>query len=170
MARKVLVLNQDFSAFSVCSVPKAFLLVYMNKAELVSQDGRVQLRTVSSAYPLPSIIRLNRYVSRPFRGSGVVLNRRNVFRRDNNRCQYCHSTRDLTLDHVRPRSRGGNTSWDNLVAACRKCNSKKGDFTPEEAGMMLLSKPFKPSFVMFIRDFTERVSEDWLYYLGRKKA
>ena len=170
MARKVLVLNQDYSAFSVCSVPKAFLLVFMNKAEMVSQDARAQLRTVTSAFPLPTIIRLNRYVNRPFRGSGVVLNRQNVFRRDNNRCQYCHSSRDLTLDHVRPRSRGGNTSWDNLVTACKKCNSKKGDFTPEEAGMELLQQPFKPSFVMFIRDFTERVSEDWLYYLGKKQA
>lgn len=170
MARKVLVLNQDFTAFSVCSVPKAFLLVYMNKAELVSQDGRAQLRTVSAAFPLPTIIRLNRYVNRPFRGSGVVLNRQNVFRRDNHRCQYCLSARDLTLDHVRPRSRGGNTSWDNLVTACKKCNSRKGDFTPEEAGMVLMQKPYKPSFVMFIRDFTERINEDWLVYLGKKQA
>lgn len=170
MARKVLVLNQDYTAFSVCSVPKAFLLVFMNKAEMVSQDGRAQLRTVSTAFPLPTIIRLNRYVTRPFRGSGVVLNRQNVFRRDNHRCQYCQSSRDLTLDHVRPRSRGGITSWDNLVTACKKCNSKKGDFTPEEAGMALLQKPYKPSFVMFIRDFTERINEDWLVYLGKKQA
>jgi hypothetical protein len=170
MARKVLVLNQDFTAFSVCSVPKAFLLVYMNKAELISQDGRAQLRSISASFPLPTIIRLNRYVTRPFRGSGVILNRQNVFRRDNNRCQYCHGTRELTLDHVRPKSRGGNTSWDNLVTACKKCNSKKGDFTPEEAGMTLLQQPFKPSFVMFIRDFSERINEDWLMYLGKKQA
>ncbi|MFM7092629.1 MAG: HNH endonuclease, partial [Bacteroidota bacterium] len=78
-------MNQDFTAFSVCSVPKAFLLVFMNKAELISQDGRAQLRSISASYPLPTIIRLNRYVTRPFRGSGVVLNRQNVFRRDNNR-------------------------------------------------------------------------------------
>ncbi len=170
MGRKVLILNQDFTAFSICSVPKAFLLVYMNKAEMVSHDNKTRLRSVTASFPLPTIIRLNRYVSRPYRNTGVILNRHNVFRRDNHRCQYCSSARDLTLDHVRPRSRGGNTSWDNLITACKKCNSKKGDFTPEEAGMILLQQPFKPSFVMFLRDFTERVSEDWLNYLGKKQA
>lgn len=170
MARKVLVLNQDFTAFTICSVPKAFLLVYMNKAEMVSEDVRVRLRSVTASFPMPSIIRLNRYVNRPFRHGGVVLNRHNVFKRDSNRCQYCSSPKDLTLDHVHPKSRGGKTSWDNLVTACRPCNGKKGDFTPEEAGMRLMQRPFKPSFVMFLRDFSDRVSEDWMHYLGQKQA
>jgi 5-methylcytosine-specific restriction endonuclease McrA len=119
---------------------------------------------------MPSIIRLNRYVNKPFRQGGVVLNRQNVFKRDSNRCQYCTSVKDLTLDHVQPKSRGGKTSWDNLVTACKSCNGKKGDFTPDEAGMILISKPYKPSFVMFLRDFSERISEDWLIYLGQKQA
>jgi len=170
MSRKVLVLNQDFTAFTICSVPKAFLLVFMNKAEMISEDGRVHLRTVSRSFPMPSIIRLNRYVTKPFRQGGVVLNRQNVFKRDNHKCQYCASPKDLTLDHVQPKSRGGKTSWDNLVTACKSCNGRKGDFTPDEAGMFLVSKPFKPSFVMFLRDFSERVSEDWMLYLGKRQA
>jgi len=170
MARKVLVLNQDFTAFTICSVPKAFLLVFMNKAEMVSEDERVCLRTVSRKFPLPSIIRLNRYVSRPFRSGGVVLNRHNVFKRDNNQCQYCASPKNLTLDHVFPKSRGGKTSWENLTTACKSCNGRKGDFTPEEAGMLLKSRPFKPSFVMFLRDFSDRISDDWMTYLGKKQA
>jgi len=170
MARKVLVLNQDFTAFTICSVPKAFLLVFMNKAEMISEDGRVKLRTVRNTFPMPSIIRLHRYVNRPFRNGGVVLNRHNVFKRDNNQCQYCHSSKDLTLDHVHPKSRGGKTSWDNLVTACKSCNGKKGDFTPEEAGMHLKQNPFKPSFVMFLREFSDRISEDWMVYLGKKQA
>lgn len=170
MARKVLVLNQDFTAFTICSVPKAFLLVFMNKAEMISEDERVVLRSVSRRFPMPSIIRLNRYVNRPFRHGGVVLNRQNVFKRDNNQCQYCSSTRNLTLDHVHPKSRGGKTSWDNLVTACKSCNGRKGDFTPDEAGMVLMQAPFKPSFVMFIRDFSDRISEDWMAYLGKKQA
>jgi 5-methylcytosine-specific restriction endonuclease McrA len=170
MARKVLVLNQDYTAFTVCTVPKAFLLVYLNKAEMVLEDARVNLRTVTRSFPMPSVIRLNRYVSRPFRHGGVVLNRHNVFRRDNNKCQYCHSTKDLTLDHVYPKSRGGKTSWDNLVTACKHCNARKGDFTPEEAGMLLIQQPFKPSFVMLLREFGDRVNEDWLLYLGQKQA
>lgn len=170
MARKVLVLNQDYTAYSICSVPKAFLLVYMNKAELVLEDEKVRLRSVSRSFPLPSIIRLNRYVNRPFRQGGVVLNRYNVFKRDGNRCQYCLSTKELTLDHVYPKSRGGKTSWDNLVTACKSCNGRKGDFTPDEAGMELRQKPFKPSFVMFLREFSERVHDEWMYYLGQKQA
>lgn len=170
MARKVLVLNQDFTALSICSVPKAFLLVYMNKAELISEDVRARLRSVSTTFPMPSIIRLNRYVNRPFRHGGVVLNRHNIFKRDNHRCQYCHSAKDLTIDHVHPKSRGGKTSWDNLVTACRVCNGRKGDFTPEEAGMQLRQRPFKPSFVMFLRDFSDRISEDWMLYLGQRQA
>jgi cysteinyl-tRNA synthetase len=82
MARKVLVLNQDYTAFTICSATKAFLLVYMNKAEMVTEDGRVKLRSITRSFPMPSIIRLNRYVNKPFRQGGVVLNRQNVFKRD----------------------------------------------------------------------------------------
>ena len=167
MGKKVLILNQDFSAISICSVPKAFLLVYLNKAEMVSHSGNARLRTVTTAYPLPSIIRLHNYVHIPYR-NGVVLNRQNIFKRDGGQCQYCGVSRDLTLDHVHPRSRGGKTSWDNLVTACKGCNSRKGDATPEEAQMPLRQRPFRPSFVMFLRDFTDKVSEDWTTYLGQR--
>jgi 5-methylcytosine-specific restriction endonuclease McrA len=167
MAKKVLVLNQDYNAITVCSVPKAFLLVYMNKAELVAEMENCFLRTVSSSFPMPSIIRLNRYVNLPYR-NGVILNRQNVFRRDGNNCQYCGSGKDLTIDHVMPRSRGGKSSWDNLVAACKACNSRKGDYTPEEANMPLKRRPYKPSFVMFLRDFTEPFREEWATFLGKR--
>lgn len=167
MSRKVLVLNQDFTALSVCSVPKAFLLVYLNKAELISDLSGIRLHSVSSSYPMPSIIRLYKYVHLPHR-SGVMLNRHNIFRRDNYQCQYCSTTKDLTLDHVLPRSRNGNTSWDNLTTACKSCNARKGDLTPEEAGMKLFQKPFKPSFVMFLRDFSDKIQDDWAIYLGKK--
>ncbi len=166
MPRKVLVLNQDYSALTVCSVQKAFILVFMNKAEMVSRSHTHLLRTVNSSYPMPSIIRLYRYVHLPYKG--VVLSRHNVFRRDNNRCQYCFSTDELTLDHVMPKSRGGKSTWDNLVTACKRCNSKKGDFTPQEAGMNLPQPPYKPSFVMFLRDFSGNVEEDWKPFLNKK--
>ncbi len=166
MPRKVLVLNQDYSALTVCSVEKAFILVYMNKAELVSRSQSHFLRTVSTTFPLPSIIRLHRYVHLPYKG--VVLSRHNVFKRDNHQCQYCLDTEELTLDHVLPKSRGGKSTWDNLVTACKRCNSKKGDFTPQEAGMGLVQSPYKPSFIMFLRDFSGHVEEDWKPYLNKK--
>ncbi len=165
---RVLVLNADYSALTICSIYKAFLLIYTHKAELVSQ-GDGPLRSVSKAYPMPSIIRLNKYINMPFRG-GVVLNRHNIFKRDGHSCQYCGNTRNLTLDHVWPRSRGGKTSWENLVTACKGCNNRKGDLTPDEANMPLNMRPYKPSFVMFLRDLSGRVSEDWLTYLGQRKA
>lgn len=164
---KVLVLNQDYSALSVCTVPKAFLLVYLNKAEMLAESPHDFLRTVSSNYPLPIVIRLHRYIHLPYRG--VVLSRPNVFKRDGNRCQYCGAYDNLTLDHVIPKSRGGKTNWDNLATACKRCNSRKGDHTPEEVDMPLWQRPFHPSFLMFIRDFSGLADENWLPYLGAKE-
>lgn len=167
MGRKVLVLNQDYSALAVCSVPKAFLLVYLKKADLISENTSACLRSVSESFPMPSIIRLHKYVYMPYRG--VMLNRQNIFRRDAHQCQYCGRSEDLTLDHVFPKSRGGRSTWDNLTTACKRCNSKKGDCTPEEAEMPLARKPFKPSFIMFLRDFSGVLPEDWLPYLSKKE-
>lgn len=166
---KVLVLNADYTALTVCSVPKAFLLVFLKKADLISEASGKALRSVNSSYPMPSIIKLHSYINMPFKGS-VVLSRQNIFKRDGHSCQYCGSKKDLTLDHVLPRSRGGKTSWDNLTTACKSCNSRKGDLTPAEAQMPLHQPPFKPSFVMFLRDFNGQVNEDWLVYLGTKRS
>jgi hypothetical protein len=166
MAKKTLILNQDYTALTVCSVQKAFILVYLNKAELVIEAKDRMMRSVTSTYPMPSIIRLYKYVHLPYKG--VMLNRQNIFKRDNHQCQYCGTHEDLTLDHVMPKSRGGKSSWDNLVTACRGCNSKKGDFTPEEARMPMRIKPFKPSFIMFLRDFSGNADAEWMQYLGKK--
>jgi 5-methylcytosine-specific restriction endonuclease McrA len=166
MANKVLILNQDYSALTICSVQKAFILVYLNKAELVIEANDRLLRTVSTTYPMPSIIRLFKYVNLPYKG--VMLSRQNILKRDGYRCQYCLHTEDLTLDHVIPKSRGGRSSWDNLVTACKRCNSKKGDFTPAEAGMPLQQSPYKPSFIVFLRDFSGPIQEDWKPYLSKK--
>lgn len=165
---KVLILNQDYSALTICSVQKAFILVYLNKADIVSESAQGGIQTISRTFPRPSVIRLHRYVNLPYKG--VVLSRQNIFKRDNHQCQYCGITTDLTLDHVLPRSRGGKSSWTNLVTACKTCNSKKGDLTPEEAQMPLMRKPFKPSFIMFLRDFSGKIEKEWECYLGKSKS
>lgn len=167
MGRKVLVLNQDYSALSICSVPKAFLLVFLNKAELVAESDTHTLRTIDNSYPCPSVIRLHRYVSLPYKG--VMLTRQNIFKRDNHRCQYCGTTEELTLDHVIPKSRGGKTSWDNLATACKRCNSRKGDDTPEEARMPIRQKPFKPTFLVFLRDFSGSIESNWMPFLNKRE-
>ncbi len=167
MGRKVLVLNQDYSALTICSVAKAFLLVYLKKADLISESQTENLRSITQSFPLPTVIRLHKYVYLPYRG--VMLTRQNIFRRDGHQCQYCGTSTDLTLDHVLPKSRSGKSSWDNLTTACKRCNSRKGDFTPEEAGMTLRQRPYKPSFIMFIRDFSGVNDESWLPFLNRKE-
>lgn len=162
--RRVLVLNQDYSPLTVCSAERAFLLIYARKAERVHDDPELKLRTVSTEYPMPSVIRLQDYIFVPYKS--VLLSRQNIFKRDRQQCQYCGSQRDLTLDHVLPGSRGGKSSWTNLTTACKKCNSFKGDRTPEEAEMSLMNQPFKPSYVMFVRNFSGFTSDEWLRYLG----
>lgn len=167
MGRKVLVLNQDYRALTICNAERAFLLVYLQKAEMVAIDNLRTLRSVSSSFSMPSVIKLNKYVNMPYKG--VVLSRQNIFKRDGNKCVYCGSKQHLTLDHVIPRSKKGGTTWENLITACSSCNSKKGDRTPEEANMKLPYKPFKPSFVMFLRDFAEKFDDNWTTYLGNKR-
>jgi 5-methylcytosine-specific restriction endonuclease McrA len=161
---KVLVLNQDYEPLNVCSVKKAIVLLLLGKAELIeAYEGRV-LRSVSRELPFPSVVRLSLFVHIPFKR--IILSRKNILRRDNHRCQYCGRTDPmLTVDHIHPRSRGGTDSWDNLVCACVGCNNRKGDRTPEEAGMPLLRKPIKPNHVTFIRHFVGNVTDKWKPYL-----
>lgn len=162
---RVLVLNQDFSPLMVCSVERAFLLVFMNKSELLRAASGYRLRSISTSYPMPSVIRLNRYVHAPYKG--VTLTRQNIFKRDNFECQYCGTKRDLTLDHVLPTSRGGPHSWLNLVTACKRCNARKGDYTPEEAGMTMRHKPYKPTYSLFLKDASGILQNEWEEFLSR---
>ncbi len=159
----VLILNQDYRPIGVSSVQRAVTLVLLEKAELVTEKPTRQIRASDFVFPYPSIIRLRKYVSVPYRN--VILSRKNVLRRDGFRCQYCGATHRLTIDHVLPRSRGGQDLWENLVAACMPCNNRKGNRTPEEAGLLLRNKPFRPSHVLFIRDFVGQLEEEWKPFL-----
>jgi 5-methylcytosine-specific restriction endonuclease McrA len=163
MGRKVLVLNSDYRALTVCSVYKAFVLVFADKAEVVHRVEDAYLRTVTRAYEVPSVIRLHAYVHVPYKS--VMLNRHNVFKRDSYRCVYCGAKDELTLDHVVPRSKGGKTQWTNLVTACKKCNSRKGDYAPEQVGFQLPYKPFRPSYVVFLREFSGMGDSSWTPFL-----
>ena len=137
-----LVLNQNYEPLNVCSVRRAFVLVDRGKADLL-EDGAEPIQGISRTFPLPSVIRLNRYVKRP--QPRLRFTRREVFARDHQRCQYCGTIeRELTLDHVEPRHRGGKHEWENVVAACRRCNHAKAGRSPKEAGMKLLTRPVRP--------------------------
>lgn len=163
MLNRVLVLNQDYSPLMVCSAERAFVLVYLNKSELIKPVEDQLIRSVTKAFPMPSVIRLNRYIQAPFRV--ISLTRQNIFRRDQHECQYCGTRKDLTIDHVIPSSRGGLHNWNNLVTACKRCNTRKGDSTPEEAGMHLKRKPHKPSYAIFLKDYVHNHGGLWDEFL-----
>ncbi len=167
----VLVLNKLFMALHVISVKRAFCLLCKELAEVVAlEDGQFAtydfvtwrelseyrashfrrddddwVRTVNSEIQAPRVIRLLSYDKLP--KQAVKFNRRNIFARDNNQCQYCgrrFPTAELSLDHVVPRSQGGTSTWENIVCACLKCNVRKGGRTPRQAHMALIRKPEKP--------------------------
>ena len=167
----VLVLNKVFMAVHVISVRRAFCLLCKELAEVVAhEDGQFAtydfaswrelseyrranfrreeddwVRTATTEIQVPRVIRLLEYDKVP--KQTVKFNRRNIFARDNNQCQYCgrkHSTSELSLDHVVPRSQGGQTTWENIVCACVDCNVRKGGRTPKQAHMGLIRKPEKP--------------------------
>lgn len=166
---RVLILNASYEPLHVCSVKRAVALLMHEVAERVEESGKV-LRSPNAVFPVPSVIRLRRFVRTPFR-QRVAFNRKNVFRRDDHVCQYCgRHTHDLTLDHVLPRSRGGPTSWENVVACCKGCNAKKRDRTPDEARMQLRRKPFAPRF-MFTSAYGVMPDIDpiWEKYLPRPR-
>ncbi|MBC6401408.1 MAG: HNH endonuclease [Ekhidna sp.] len=165
----VLVLNQDYSLLTVCTVQRAFLLIFLEKADLVESIKQKHLRSISESFPFPSVVRVKQYVNIPY-NKEVVMSRHNIFKRDNGKCQYCGTSKDLTLDHVVPRSKGGKSTWTNLVTACKKCNSVKGDFTLEKAGMKLKKKPMRPSYLSLLRMSHGSYQEEWIPYLNPKKA
>lgn len=161
---KVLILNQSYEPISVCSAKKALLLLVLTKAEMVEVRSSLVVRTVRERFPFPSVIRLSAYLRVPFRK--IELSRKNILRRDGLRCQYCSTSHPpLTVDHVIPRSRGGNDTWENLTTACVKCNNKKGNRTPEEARMRLTTAPRKPHPVLFLKHYLGKVEETWRPYL-----
>lgn len=142
MDSSVLVLNQNYEPLHVCNVRRAFVLIDRGKAEVIER-GDGALHSASLSFPAPSVIRLIYMIRRP--RPQIRLTRREVFQRDRHTCQYCGMQgRDLTLDHVFPRHRGGKHTWENLVAACKGCNHRKAGRTPSEARMKLLHEPHRP--------------------------
>jgi 5-methylcytosine-specific restriction endonuclease McrA len=147
-ANNVLVLNATYEPINVISVQRAIVLLLKEKAEVV-EAADAELRSEQVRMPLPVVIRLVYFVRIP-RLVGIPLSRRTVLARDHYTCQYCGATpgrADLTVDHIVPRSKGGETAWDNVVTACRRCNVRKGNRLPEDAGLSLRIAPARPRFI-----------------------
>lgn len=160
----VLVVNQNYEPLITTSVKRAIVLVFLGKASMVETRRGRFIRSVTHSFEEPSIVRLEVYTRIPYKQ--VMLNRRNIIRRDGGTCQYCGTSSGvMTVDHVIPRLRGGSDNWENLVCACDRCNNKKGNRTPEEAGMKLFRRPRRPSHLTFISQLINKGDEVWKKYL-----
>lgn len=165
---RALVLNASYEPLSVVSERRALILVLTDKARVVVSRDEVW-HSESLSFDLPSVVRLTRYVTVPYRRA-VPVTRRAVFGRDGHQCQYCGGPAE-SLDHVKPRSRGGDHTWENVVACCRSCNVRKGDRTPDESGFSLRTVPGPPRRFAWIYASTGfQVEPDWQPYLLAESA
>ena len=162
--RSALVLKATYEPLSVVSARRAICLVLGEKAEVIADDGTV-VHSERLSLSSPLVIRLRYVVKVPYHRN-TAMSRRAVFARDNHRCGYCGSHAD-SIDHVMPRSRGGKNVWENVIAACRTCNLRKRDRTPEEAGMKLTTIPRVPREMSWIAFAVPRVPEQWKPYLAQ---
>ena len=162
---RVLVLNASYEPINVCTVRRATVLLLKDRAEMLEHNG-LPLRSERLELDRPCVIRLMRYVRIPRDVHRRKITRKAVLARDAYTCQYCgRRTHGLTVDHIVPRSRGGESIWENIVASCAPCNRRKGNRLPREAQMDLLNRPRAPGPTIFIRIASPRVPVAWEPYL-----
>jgi len=192
--RPVLVLNKLWTAIGVASLQRAISLLYSDyadgkpKAQIITpppvgayetftwsdwakikpaNDEEVIIASCNRQFRVPEVILLTRYEGMP--DQKVNFSRRHIYKRDNYQCQYCGKrpgTEELTIDHVVPRSQGGETSWTNCVLACMDCNVTKANRTPKQAGLKLLKEPVKPKFTLFKAKSPNRMPQTWKNFIS----
>jgi 5-methylcytosine-specific restriction endonuclease McrA len=161
----VLVLNATYEPINVCTVRRAVVLLLKEKAEMI-EHAEAQLHSATNTMSRPMVIRLVSYVRIPRDTHRRKITRRAVFARDDWTCQYCGSRSNLTVDHVVPRSKGGPSSWDNIVASCAPCNRRKGNALLRHSGMTLTRTPSTPSPHVFIQVASPTIPAAWKAYLA----
>jgi 5-methylcytosine-specific restriction endonuclease McrA len=162
---RVLVLNASYEPINVCTVRRAAVLLLKNRAEIL-EKGDWALHAESFTLARPVVIRLLTYVRIPRDAHRRKITRRAVFARDRWTCQYCgHERGNLTVDHVIPRSKGGPSTWENIVTCCAPCNRRKGDRLPRQAGMQPSRTPTAPNPTIFIHVAAQTIPAAWEQYL-----
>ena len=186
--RQVLVLNRLWQAINVCTVRRAFTLLCQGHAQVVHADGQnnffthdfeswrdfstgepegEMVNTISFKIRVPRVIVLLLFDRMPRKE--VKFTRHNIFERDKNMCQYCGNVfdkRDLNLDHVLPRDKGGATTWENIVCSCIPCNTRKGNRLAHQVGMQLIKKPARPKWRPFVHiTFDSKLHDSWRHFL-----
>lgn len=165
----MLLLNASFEPLHVISWQRAVSLFFSDKVEIVEEYDH-EIRSVSLAIKAPAVVRLLQYVKMGRRKP--PFSRLNILARDLFRCQYCNTrlnSKDATLDHVVPRSKGGTTCWQNVVCSCRLCNTRKGSRSPQDAGMRLLKSPAQPDWLPVLKmKFNGQLPKSWRIFLSSR--
>lgn len=160
---RALLLNATYEPLCIVPTRRALVLILSDKAELLAA-GEAVFRSERAVFPEPSVVRLAYFVKVPYQ-TRVALNRRAVFARDGHRCQYCGAAAE-NIDHVVPRSKGGLHTWENVVAACRPCNTRKEDRLLHETALTLRRTPVAPREGTWVLTAEGRPRPDWEPYLG----
>ncbi|MDQ7797339.1 MAG: HNH endonuclease [Candidatus Edwardsbacteria bacterium] len=164
----MLVLNQNYEPLLVCNAKRALVLLFLGKAEVV-ENSDYFAASIRRRFILPSVVRLGSFIRRP--RLEVKLSKQNIFRRDRHVCQYCGTSQGtLTIDHLVPKSLGGDDTWDNLVCACTVCNNKKANRSLKQSRMTLIKKPRRPHYFSFIQYSIHNPDDNWKPYLFLGKA
>jgi len=161
----VLKLDSAFKPIEIISWEEAFLLTWLDKAWAAEYTNK-WVNSAKQRFQIPSVIVLFKYIDQKYFTLPCI--RKNILMRDENRCQYCNNifrAEKLTIDHVIPRSKGGKSVWDNVVAACGPCNQKKRDFLVEESPVSLIRLPKKPSYQSIIKKRLKKTNTQWDEYL-----
>ena len=166
--RRVLVLNQSYEPLMVIGAKRAVILLLNEKVDSL-ENYREKIHSAYISLPLPSVIKLKYYAR--IRRKEIVLSRKNILKRDNHTCQYCGvRSVPMTIDHVISRKKGGEDTWDNLVAACVPCNTRKGNHSPRKAQMVLEKTPRKPTMILHLQKFVKQFQSSWRPYLFMKES
>ena len=161
-----LILNASYLPLGICNSKRAICLYFLNKVDILMNYDH-HIHSPSMQMKVPSVIKLRKYVS--FNSLDIVLNRKNLLMRDHSSCQYCGSKSNLTIDHIIPKQKGGNDSWENLIIACSPCNSRKGNRSLLEANMKLMKAPKKPNRFIYFNQYISQKNEGWKEYLFYNK-
>jgi len=161
--KKVLVLNSSYEPLMVINTKRAILLVLSKKVDILVNYSEF-LKSTYSVFHIPSVLLLKRYIR--FNKKQITLSRKNLLKRDNKICQYCgDNDKNMTIDHIIPKVLGGQDTWENLVTACFKCNSKKGNKLLVDLNMKLIRSPVKPSMIAYFQNQVTKCQNEWKPYL-----
>ena len=159
---KVLLLNNSYEPISIITAKKAVIMYFLDKVDVVKKS-KIVINSLYLKFNIPEVIKLKNYIY--IKHSKIPLTRKNILKRDNNTCQYCGKNKsEITIDHILPKDKGGNDTWNNLVVACKRCNMIKGNYLLKDIDMQLIRKPFEPTKIIYLQNVGKN-NKSWHPYL-----